>query len=163
MRRLWSSLFLVCASFLMNACEPMMPDDINGEEIKTDLIADKVKNIDKKSKEAKRAIGKIRQGLNEENLNLMKLEANLEIASLALDEQQKELTEAYIAISNLEHVAAVNERKYKDLRKTSYEWQKRAEKFERKYLLLTKYRWAVISICGLGALIIIAKVKGIFL
>lgn len=157
-------LVVVLASFCAIGCSPsVVAPDTRRETIKTDNINDSVNAIEAQTKDARKALRLAQNKLIQSGLYIDGLNNDLQIADQALVKIEHELVEARSEVKRLNEVVAINEEQYQAMRVVSQRWQEEAEKYERKYLKLTKYRWLVFGTVALSALIIIAKIKGIFL
>ena len=155
-------LVVILASFCAIGCSPsVVAPDTRREIIKTDNINDSVNAIEAQTKDARKALRLAQNKLI--GLDIDGLNNDLQIADQALVKIEHELVEARSEVKRLNEVVAINEEQYQAMRVVSQRWQEEAEKYERKYLKLTKYRWLVFGTVALSALIIIAKIKGIYL
>ena len=163
MRLCGLSVLFGLASLLFAGCQtiPDIRPDI--KKIDTTPISQKVKTITAYSKEARSAISTAKKQLGNTSIDIDSLSESLEQADRALAAQQNQIAGANQEITRLQKATALSEKQYQELFMVSRQWEKEADRYERKYLKLTKYRWAVFSVLGASGLIIIAKIKGILL
>ena len=151
------------ASLLFVGCQTT--PDIKPDIKKIDItpISQKVKTITAYSKEARSSISTAKKQLSNASIDIDSLSESLDQADRALAAQQNQIAAANQEIITLQKATALSEKQYLELFNVSRQWEKEADRYERKYLKLTKYRWAVFSVLGASGLIIIAKIKGILL
>lgn len=163
MRLCGLNVLFVLASLLFAGCQttPDIKPDI--KKIDTTPISQKVKTITAYSKEARSSISTAKKQLSNTSIDIDSLSESLDQADRALAAQQNQIAAANQEIITLQKATALSEKQYLELFNVSRQWEKEADRYERKYLKLTKYRWAVFSVLGASGLIIIAKIKGILL
>lgn len=101
--------------------------------------------------------------LNNPSPRLEILKSKLTATKKLLDKQEKTLSSAKEKLLVAEEMSALSHKQMLALHKESAKWKEEAEKYKSKYLKLTKYRWAFFSAVAVGGLLVVAKIKGIFL
>lgn len=158
-------LIVLCglASFLFAGCQTEPQPRPENKAISVDPISQKVESINTYSNKARLEILAAKSQFDNANINDKQISLHLENADRALQTQQLQIREANQEIFRLTKATALSQKQYNDLLDISRQWEREADRYERKYLKLTKYRWAIYSLLGVSSLIVLAKIKGILM
>jgi len=138
-----AGLWLLILALAGCASKPVRPPSTPPVDLKP--ISTQVATITGHSTDARAAIATAQAEAKADG-NLVLLRNSLTAADLSLTKQQTALSQARLEIERATVASAASEMEKVDLREQIAQWQAEAEKYEKKYLALTKYRWAILGI-----------------
>lgn len=113
--------------------------------------------------EAHAAVREARGEAEKPSPDVAVLRVGLARADEVLIKQRDALRVAQVEVEHARRASDLSEVEKERLREVGARWQEEANRYERKYLRLTKYRWVVFTAFGVLVFLVVVKIKGVLL